>query len=120
MKTINEAAKEHSRKLNLSLEARDNICREDFEKILDTIENELGKSRLNEFHSHFSKIEYTEKGGEVKHLKFEDKIYGPDYEPLMELIYKKSLSPTFICESRGTQGIDSLEMKKYYERQNRG
>ena len=32
MKTINEAAKEHSRKLNLSLEARDNICREDFEK----------------------------------------------------------------------------------------
>ena len=32
MKTINEAAKEHSLKLNLSLEARDNICREDFEK----------------------------------------------------------------------------------------
>ena len=25
MKTINEAAKEHSRKLNLSLEARDNV-----------------------------------------------------------------------------------------------
>ena len=32
MKTINEAAKEHSRKLNLSLEARDNIRRDDFEK----------------------------------------------------------------------------------------
>lgn len=32
MKTIKDAAKEHSRKLNLSLEARDNICREDFEK----------------------------------------------------------------------------------------
>lgn len=32
MITIKEAAKEHSRKLNLSLEARDNICREDFEK----------------------------------------------------------------------------------------
>ena len=32
MITIKDAAKEHSRKLNLSLEARDNICREDFEK----------------------------------------------------------------------------------------
>ena len=32
MKTIKDAAKEHSRKLNLSLEVRDNICREDFEK----------------------------------------------------------------------------------------
>ena len=32
MKLIKEAVKEHSRKLNLSLEARDNICREDFEK----------------------------------------------------------------------------------------
>ncbi|MEG0615491.1 MAG: TIM barrel protein [Oscillospiraceae bacterium] len=85
-----------------------------YEKILDTIENELGSAVLADFHSHFSKIEYTAKGGEVRHLTFADTIYGPEFEPLMELIAKKNLSPRFICESAGTQGIDALAMKKYY------
>ncbi len=84
-----------------------------FESILDKLEDSLGESRLKEFHSHFSKIEYTT-GGEKKHLTFEDKIYGPDYEPLMELVYKKNLSPTFICESAGTQAEDAKSMKDYY------
>lgn len=89
--------------------------KDDFEKILDIIENALGNERLKLFHSHFSKIEYSEKGGEVRHLTFEDNIYGPNFEPLMELVYKKGLSPTFICESRGTQSEDALMMKNYYE-----
>ena len=88
--------------------------REDYELILKTIENKLGKSRLNEFHSHFSKIEYTENGGEKRHLTFEDMVYGPEYEPLMELVYRYGISPTFICESAGTQGIDAKSMKDYY------
>ena len=87
--------------------------KEAYEKILNTIENELGESRLKEFHSHFSKIEYSA-GGEKKHLTFEDTVFGPDYEPLMELIYKKNLSPTFICESAGTQAEDAKAMKDYY------
>ena len=81
--------------------------------ILDTIENELGSDRLKVFHSHFSKIEYTD-GGEKRHLTFEDTLYGPDFEPLMELVYKKNLSPTFVCESAGTQADDALAMKTYY------
>ena len=85
----------------------------DYENILDSIENRLGKDRLNVFHSHFSKIEYTD-GGEKRHLTFEDTLYGPDYEPLMELVAKKNLSPTFVCESAGTQADDALAMKKYY------
>lgn len=87
----------------------------DYEKILDTIENELGSERLKTFHSHFSKIEYTEKGGEKKHLTFADTVYGPQFEPLMELIAKKNLAPTFICESDGTQTEDAKAMKDYYE-----
>ncbi len=87
----------------------------DYEKILDTIENELGSERLKVFHSHFSKIEYTEKGGEVKHLTFDDMLYGPQFEPLMELVAKKNLSPIFICESAGTQAEDALAMKMYYK-----
>ncbi|MGN1304694.1 MAG: TIM barrel protein [Oscillospiraceae bacterium] len=86
----------------------------DYEKILDTIENELGSERLKTFHSHFSKIEYTEKGGEKKHLTFADTIYGPQFEPLMELVAKKNLAPTFVCESDGTQTEDAKTMKDFY------
>ena len=86
----------------------------EYKEILDKIENKLGSDRLKIFHSHFSKIMYTEPGGEKKHLTFEDEIYGPKYEPLMELVAKKNLSPTFICESSGTQAEDALAMKKYY------
>lgn len=87
---------------------------EAFEGILNEIENKLGSDRLKRFHSHFSKIEYTQNGGEKRHLTFEDELYGPRFEPLMELIAKKNLSPTFICESAGTQDIDALAMKKHY------
>lgn len=88
--------------------------KEAFEHILDSIENKLGSDRLKVFHSHFSKIEYTQKGGELKHLTFEDDVFGPDFEPLMELVAKKQLSPTFICESAGTQSLDAVIMKKAY------
>lgn len=86
-------------------------------EILDTIENELGSERAKIFHSHFSKIEYTEKGGEKRHLTFADNQgYGPDFEPLMELVYERGLSPTFICESAGTQTEDAQTMKQYYKK----
>lgn len=86
----------------------------DYAAILDEIENRLGHDRAKIFHSHFSKIEYTEKGGEKKHLTFEDELYGPQFEPLMELIYERGLSPTFICESAGTQTEDAQAMMLYY------
>lgn len=88
---------------------------DDYLYILDTIENKLGADKLKIFHSHFSKIEYTLDGGEKKHLTFEDKVFGPNYEPLLELIYKKNLAPTFICESAGSQTEDSAQMKRFYE-----
>ena len=87
--------------------------KEDFENIFSVIKNALGIERLKNFHSHFSKIEYTT-GGEKRHLTFEDKVYGPDFEPVMELTYKYGLSPVFICESAGTQAIDAKQMKDYY------
>lgn len=86
---------------------------EDFERVFDTIENELGADRLRVFHSHFSKIEYTT-GGEKKHLTFEDKVYGPDFEPVMEIVARKKSSPVFVCESDGTQAEDAKAMKDYY------
>ena len=86
---------------------------EDFENVFTSIKNALGTDMLKCFHSHFSKIEYTT-GGEKRHLTFEDKVFGPDYEPVMELTYKYGCDPTFICESAGTQAEDAKTMKDYY------
>lgn len=88
--------------------------RSDYAKMLDAIENALGFERLSQMHIHFSKIEYT-KGGEKCHLTFADRQYGPDYEPLLQEIEKRALSPSIICESDGTQAEDAAEMKRYYE-----
>ena len=88
---------------------------EDFEEIFNKLEDKLGNSRLKEFHSHFSKIEYSA-GGEVRHLTFGDEIFGPNFEPVMELTYKKQCSPTYICESAGTQAEDAKMMKDFYWR----
>jgi len=85
----------------------------DYEAIINKMENEIGADRTKVFHSHFSKIEYTT-GGEKRHLTFEDTTFGPDFEPLMEIIARKNLTPTIICESDGTQGIDALAMKNYF------
>ena len=87
--------------------------KDDYEAIINKMENEIGADRTKVFHSHFSKIEYTT-GGEKRHLTFEDTTFGPDFEPLMEIIARKNLAPTIICESDGTQGIDALAMKNYF------
>ncbi len=89
--------------------------KEEYEKIISEIENAIGADRAKVFHSHFSKIMFTEPGGEKKHLTFDDNQgFGPDYEPLMEIVAKKNLSPIFVCESAGTQDKDALTMKNYY------
>lgn len=87
----------------------------EYENIINQIENAIGADRTRIFHSHFSKIMFTNPGGEKKHLTFDDNQgFGPDYEPLMEIVAKKNLSPVFVCESAGTQDADALAMKKYY------
>ena len=86
----------------------------DYKTVFDKIENALGYDRLCNFHSHFSKIEYTT-GGEKKHLTFADTVYGPDFEPVIDLVVQKRCSPTFICESDGTQAEDVRQMKEYYD-----
>ncbi len=86
----------------------------DFSLIFDRMEDRLGHDRTKIFHSHFSKIEYTAAGGEVRHLTFEDTVYGPEFEPLANQIIKRGYTPTIICESAGTQSADALKMKEIY------
>ncbi len=85
----------------------------DYDRVLQTMEDALGAERASKFHAHFSKIEYTA-GGEKRHLTFEDAIYGPDFAPLAEVLYKRGAEPIIICESAGTQSKDALEMRDLY------
>lgn len=84
-----------------------------YNTLIQKMEDFLPKHKVFDMHVHFSKIEFGAKG-EVRHLTFEDKIYGPDYEPLMEIFHKKGMSPYVICESDGTQAEDTVTMKKYF------
>ena len=70
--------------------------------MLDRVEEVLGPERAASFHSHFSHIEFTPKGGEKCHRTFEeDGGYGPDWTPLAREVARRGWSPTFICESAG-------------------
>lgn len=82
----------------------------DFEDILDEILQTIGERGKN-MHVHFSKIMYGT-GGEVKHLNFDDDIYGPDYSLLAEAIVKMNFTPTLICESAGRQSEDAKTMSE--------
>lgn len=86
---------------------------EDFIRELQMYIDELGYDRMKHFHSHFSKMEYTENGGEKCHVTFADEGYGPDYKAVINAINKLKLEPTIICESAGTQSLDAKIMKEY-------
>ena len=86
---------------------------EDFTSRLQYMIDGLGFEKMKNFHIHFSKIEYTQKG-EVRHLTFEDQVYGPDFTPLAKSLKKLGLEPFVICESAGTQDIDAVTMQKIY------
>jgi len=86
---------------------------EDFQEIVDYSFEKLGEWRTKNAQVHFSKIQYGDKG-EIRHLTFEDETYGPNFEPLCEVILKNDLNFHIICESSETQAEDSVAMKKIY------
>lgn len=87
---------------------------EDFDRIIQTIENELGTERASHIHCHFSRIEYT-KGGEKRHWTFAETEYGPEFAYLAPVLVKRKMEPIIICESRGNMAEDALTMKNIYE-----
>ncbi|MBO5773102.1 MAG: endonuclease IV, partial [Clostridia bacterium] len=86
----------------------------DFEEVIERTIETIGFEKASRLHVHFSKIEYS-KGGEVKHLTFEDQEYGPKFENFVPVLAKYKLSPVVICESDGTQAEDALYMKQLYQ-----
>jgi deoxyribonuclease-4 len=79
----------------------------DYGKVLD----EVKPLRLKHLHTHFSNIEYTQKG-ERNHLPLD---HSPPFGPLAKEIMKRKLDVTIICESPALEQ-DSLRMKRTFER----
>ena len=89
--------------------------KQDYLDRLNYLIEKVGYEKMKNFHVHFSHIEYTLKG-EVRHLTFEDEVFGPFFKPFAEAIIELNLHPIVICESAGTQDIDALKMQQeYYE-----
>lgn len=86
---------------------------QDYKSRLQYMISELGYERMKHFHVHFSKIMYSAKG-EIKHLTFEDDVFGPDFEPLAVALKELALEPYVVSESAGTQAEDAAYMKKVY------
>ena len=84
-----------------------------YRRIFDAVANSLGDDKARYMHCHFSKIEYTD-AGEKRHLTFEDRVYGPAFEPLAEAIAREGLCPRIICESAGTMAEDALAIQMAY------
>lgn len=88
--------------------------KQDYADILDRMGDALGDARAENFHVHFSRIEYTT-GGEKRHWTFAETQFGPEPDPLMELFAERKLTPVVICESAGTQAEDAQWMQKAYQ-----
>ncbi len=86
----------------------------DFEAVFDAMHQKLGAWRAAHFHAHYSRIEYTN-SGEKTHRCFEETQYGPEFEPIAQIVAERGLSPVIICESRGTQTQDAIKMQKIYQ-----
>ena len=76
------------------------------------IEEELGRDVVENFHVHFSEIEFSEKG-ERNHLPLKTK-YEPDYRAFIDVCIENGYGGVVICESPKID-IDAQLMKEYYE-----
>ena len=86
-----------------------------YRKILDYLFDKLGDEKANKLHIHFSKIEFSDRG-EVKHLTLDDIKYGPEFEPLAELLIEYKMdNVTVISESKNIMAQDALKLKKIYQ-----
>lgn len=82
---------------------------EDYRRLFGTIEKRIpgyGK----DFHSHFSSIEYTEKG-ERNHLPISANV--PPYKPLVKMLAENGISGRVVCESPRLE-YDALIMQNEY------
>jgi len=87
----------------------------DYRKIVMEIEKRFGKKVLKRLHCHFYPVEFTDKG-EKKHRAVMEKGWLPKFQHFAPVIKEFNMVPTLISESRDSQDIGALEMKKIMEK----
>jgi deoxyribonuclease-4 len=80
----------------------------EFREILIEIEKRLGGKILNELHCHFYPIEY----GEKVHRAVTEKNVFPKFRDFAPLIKEFNMIPFLVSESKNSQDLGALEMKK--------
>lgn len=88
---------------------------EAFENVIIELADGIGWERTRNLHIHFSRIEYTQKGGEKKHWTMADSQYGPEFDHLIPVMLKYDMQPVIISESAGTMAEDAALMKRRYQ-----
>jgi deoxyribonuclease-4 len=91
---------------------------DDFRRVVEEVENRLGKEVAENMHCHFTKIEYSSRG-ERRHHVLDESGYGPSFEMLAKVIAEFKLKPVFICESP-LLDIDAAKMRDMLKRELKG
>jgi deoxyribonuclease-4 len=82
---------------------------EDFRRVVEKIESQLGSEAARDMHCHFTKIEFSDKG-ERRHRTLEERRYGPEFETLARVISEFRLRPVIISESP-LLDVDAIKMR---------
>ncbi len=83
----------------------------EFDKVFQTLEQELGSEFFEDMHMHFSGIQWN-KGGEDSHLILEESDFP--LQEMLEVIESYEVQGTMICESPNLEE-DALKVKKMLE-----
>ena len=89
-----------------------NNTKKEFRQILIELENELGKSALNNMHIHISGIAFTDKG-EKNHLILKESKFN--YVDLLKTLKEFKCKGVVICESPNIE-TDALLLKNTYQK----
>ncbi len=104
------------------------ISTESIVKVIECVEQELGRKMLDEIHFHMYPVE-IDKNGEKRHRAFfekneiqqmnlfsnKDEWFYPRPEHFVSAIKQKKINPIVVCEALNSQEQGAMLMKKMYE-----
>ena len=88
---------------------------QDFRNVIEQIEKVLGREAVKKLHCHFYPVEFTDKG-ERKHRAVTEKNVFPQFKHFAPVIKEFKMNPTLISESKDSQDIGALQMKRIMQR----